>query len=442
MKKSSADKIVNRRLNQNKKNAFKLYRLILWLKKPSNTLWVTPTLGGVFAVIFALIAKFGSFLLPSAILPDISIDIVESLLDVISNTMLAVSTFSLSIMVSAFAAASNGATPRATSLVMADDNTRIAIASFISAFIYAVIGKIALGLDYYTQNGRFILFISTILVLIYVIITLIRWVHTLSTLGRLDNTISKIYDATKQALAKWLADPQFGISGDAPDREHDAQYHSASTGYIAHIYFSGLNKIAKENNLHIRLNVRPGHFTYLHDPIANIWGETNEYILEEIGNCFVIEPNRSYMQDPRFGLLVMSEVAQRALSPAVNDPGTALTIINNLSTILTDTQPEEQKEDYPHLSLGQANYTDLIRQPFDPIARDGAGNYEVQIRLMKALASIAHIRSELALACEKQAYRALEYASALPIDSDKETLARLTQHLFPKEEEKQDFEPY
>lgn len=76
--------------------------------------------------------------------------------------MLAVTTFSLSIMVAAFASASSSGTPRAYQLMMSDDNTRLAISSFISAFIYAVIAKIALGLGYYGPAGRFVLFISTI----------------------------------------------------------------------------------------------------------------------------------------------------------------------------------------------------------------------------------------------------------------------------------------
>ncbi len=83
-------------------------------------------------------------------------------------------------MVSAFASASSGATPRATELIMGDDNTRTTISGFIAAFIFTVIAKTALGMEYYGQNGRFILFIGTIAVMAYLIVSLIRWVFTLS----------------------------------------------------------------------------------------------------------------------------------------------------------------------------------------------------------------------------------------------------------------------
>ncbi len=67
--------------------------------------------------------------------------------------MLAVTTFSLSIMVGAFANAASSTTPRATTVVMSDDVTHAAIASFLSAFVYAVIAKTALGLGYYGNAG-------------------------------------------------------------------------------------------------------------------------------------------------------------------------------------------------------------------------------------------------------------------------------------------------
>ena len=45
---------------------------------------------------------------------------------------------------------------------------------------------------------------------------------------------------------------------------------------------------------------------------------------------FVLGNDRQFDEDPRFGLIVLSEIASRALSPAVNDPGTAIGIIGRL----------------------------------------------------------------------------------------------------------------
>ncbi|MEO7855064.1 MAG: DUF2254 family protein, partial [Rubrivivax sp.] len=177
-----------------------MYRLLIWLREAQNRLWVKPAIGSVVAVMFALLAVLGNRAIAPGVLPDIEHETLDSLLTVIASSMLTVATFSLAIMVSAFASAAVQMSPRATALVAGDSTTQNAITTFISAFIYAVIAKTALGLGLYGSSGRFILFVSTVLVLLYLIVTLVRWVKTLSTLGRMANTLQKIEAAARDAM--------------------------------------------------------------------------------------------------------------------------------------------------------------------------------------------------------------------------------------------------
>jgi uncharacterized membrane protein len=149
-----------------------MYRLLIWLKDAQNRLWVKPAIGSMVAVLVAALAALGNQLIPPGILPEIERETLDALLDVIASSMLVVATFSLSIMVSAFSSAAAGASPRATQLVASDESTQNAISSFISAFIYAIIANTALGLQLYGPEGRFILFVSTMLVLVFLIYTL------------------------------------------------------------------------------------------------------------------------------------------------------------------------------------------------------------------------------------------------------------------------------
>ena len=192
-----------------------LKRSGFWLRERRNRLWVTPALASVVAVLLALAAAWVSRVVPEDTLPDIDRDTVQSLLTIVASSMLAVTTFSLSIMVSAFASAANGATPRATELVMGDEGTRSAIAMFLSAFIYAVVARVALGMGYYGSAGRFVLFLGTMGVLVMLLVTLVNWVKTLSTLGRMSNTLNKIEQAAEKALRTHWRAPLLG-AGPAP----------------------------------------------------------------------------------------------------------------------------------------------------------------------------------------------------------------------------------
>ena len=61
-----------------------------------------------------------------------------------------------------------------------------------------------------------------------------------------------------------------------------------------------------------------------------------------VRDCFTLGDTRTFDQDVRFGVIVLAEIAQRALSPAVNDPGTAIFILDRITRMIVgpgDTTP-------------------------------------------------------------------------------------------------------
>lgn len=407
------------------------YRWFLNLKQPHSRLWLSTILSTLFAIGFAFAAKLSTIFLPADILPSIALDTLNSLLDVIASTMFAVSTFSLSIMVSAFSSAANSVTPRATTLVVDDKASRRTISSFISAFIYAIIAKTALGLDFFGQNGQFVLFVSTILVLIYVIFTLIQWIYVLSKLGRLGNTLDKIYIAAEKTLQAYRQDPQMGACWQGVVGMQAQSIQAHQVGYLTHIDMVKLQKIAGKLQTYIHIEVRPGQLI-LPDTILAKVDLADE--IDVITQCFVIDKDRSFNQDPEWGFIVLSEVAQRALSPAVNDPGTAINVMSAMMKLLITTEPKkESKQKFDRLSIIPFAINDVIKDGFSPIARDGASILEVQLILQKSLAAIWQYAPEksLANAAKSQADDYLERAkSTLVFEKDKETLVKKAEMWF------------
>jgi uncharacterized membrane protein len=111
---------------------------------------------------------------------------------------------------------------------------------------------------------------------------------------------------------------------------------------------------------------------------------------------FLIGDDRTFQEDPRFGLVVLSEIAGRALSPAVNDPGTAIDIIGTFVRLFVLwTAPAAKQNDeaprYDRVEVPEIAVRDMFDDAFSAIARDGAGVLEISIRLQKALRSLALI---------------------------------------------------
>lgn len=382
-----------------------LYRGLLYLRQPSNRLWVSTILSVFWAILFAFAAKLSNLFFPPDTFPKIELSTLESLLNVIASTMFAVSTFSLSIMVSAFSSAASGATPRATNLVIDDRVSRRTISSFISAFIYAIIAKTALGLEFFEQNGQFVLFLTTLAVLGYVIFTLIRWIYVLSHLGRLGNTLDKIYHSSEKSLQNYRANPLLGTAWKGTLGLQAQPIYAQNTGYLTHIDLAKLQKIAQGLETYIHIEIRPGELVMPDTLLAKVDYAGDK--TDAIRQCFIIHKDRSFDQDPIWGFIVFSEVAQRALSPAVNDPGTAIKVMMNMMKLLvTPCEYSSSKEEYDRLSIVPLALSQVIEHSFSPIARDGGATLEVGIILQKMLAGIWRNAPEAEI--REQAFRQAE----------------------------------
>ncbi|MCB1579079.1 MAG: DUF2254 domain-containing protein, partial [Xanthomonadales bacterium] len=128
-----------------------------------------------------------------------------------------------------------------------------------------------------------------------------------------------------------------------------------------------------------------------------------EECLADIRKAFSIASSRNFDQDPRFGVCVLSEIASRALSPAVNDPGTAIDILSRGARMLAlwsdhyPDSPDRSRQDeihFPNVHVPPVELEELFDDFFIPIARDGAGLVEVGIHLQKMLQTLACLGDE------------------------------------------------
>ncbi len=180
------------------------------LERLSRKLWVRASLLSVLAIAAALIAITLKPYIPESLSASIGADAVDHILTIIASSMLAVTTFSLGTMVSAYTAASNSATPRAATLLIEDRTSQNVLATFIGAFLYSLVGIVVLRTGAYGASGRVVLFVVTIAVIVLIVITLIRWIEHLTTLGRVSDTASRVEHATMAAIRLHLKDRHLG----------------------------------------------------------------------------------------------------------------------------------------------------------------------------------------------------------------------------------------
>lgn len=305
-------------------------RLRFLLNRLSERLWVRPLAMCVLSIVVVFLAKAVDNTAIGQLVPEITPDLIEILLTIISASMLVIATFAVASMVSAYASASSTATPRSFSLVISDDVSQNALSAFISAFIFSIIALIALKNGYYDRAGRFALFALTLMILAVVIITFVGWVDRIARLGRLGGTIDKVEAATAAALQRRRRAPTLrGVPVERRQNEGQAIY-GGRVGYVQRVDVTALQTYAEKSRLRITVTALPGTFSAPGRALDYVTADSDDLSdidASRIAQAFLIGDARQFDEDPRFGLIVLSEIASRALSLAINDPGTAIVII-------------------------------------------------------------------------------------------------------------------
>lgn len=369
------------------------------IKRLRERLWIKPLIVCVLSIGTVFLANLMDTTGLGRFLPEITKDSTETLLRIIASSMLMMATFAVASMVAAYASASRSATPRSFPLIIGDGVSQNALSVFIGAFIYSVVALVALMNGLYRGSASlFILFSLTMIVLAIIVITFIRWVDNIARLGQMGNTIDKVETTAAEAIRRRQSAPRLGgVAAYSPPDESRAVL-GKTIGYVQRVDTEALQERAVESQLKIVVAALPGTFCTPNRPVAWVFREASGSVsdddAEAIADTFLIGGSRVFEQDPRFSLLVLSEIASRALSPAVNDPGTAIDVTGTLVRLFVmwnecGKAGGVYTVEFDRVAVPELSVADLFEDAFTGIARDGAGTVEVVVRLLKALESIA-----------------------------------------------------
>lgn len=276
------------------------------------------------------------------------------------------------------------------------------------------------------------------MVIALILITLLRWIQHLTSLGRVGETTAKVEQAATETFIQRAKSPY--LDG-YPWLENNEQpngtvaVYPEMIGYVEYIDMLKLGRLLTEDYRHVYLVAQPGNFIHPSMPVLYLSQGQGPLISKDLLDTIIVSDVRSFSQDPRFCLSVMAEIACRALSPAVNDPGTAIDVIGRGVRILSayaQNKSDEIRVTYPSIHVAPLQNSELLEDFFLPIARDGAGMSEIQRRVLKGLSMLGsswpHEFEEAALILARET---LEYVNrADHTDSDKARIQSVYKSLF------------
>ncbi|MGA2134677.1 MAG: DUF2254 domain-containing protein [Bryobacteraceae bacterium] len=170
------------------------------------------------------------------------------------------------------------------------------------------------------------------------------------------------------------------------------------SGYIRFVDSKRLVALAKTHRVKISVLRRVGHFVPEGVPLLMVSkGERlDSEARGELLGAFDIGPTRTLQQDVEFGVLQIVDIALKAISPAVNDPTTAINCVDQLSRIMIRFAAREIPEpvlyDPPgtvRVVIPWMGFGRLLESAFEQIRLYARADVAVSLRLLRALGDIA-----------------------------------------------------
>ncbi len=194
-------------------------------------------------------------------------------------------------------------------------------------------------------------------------------------------------EATSRLIQQWRIE------------EEPARIQAISTGYVQRVELARLMRDLLSPGIHLRLLVCPGDFVTQETVIAEVrpFRLVDPGFLQTIHKPLIIERERDILQDARFGVRQLADIALRALSPAVNDPTTGVLCIKYLQAVF-----ERLVHRFPQPAIYRfagGTSTLEIHQPafeeylevFAEIGHYAGGNIRIITTLLYALARVEEI---------------------------------------------------
>jgi uncharacterized membrane protein len=329
-------------------------------------------------------------------------------LSVIASSMITVASLIFSITMLSLQLASSQFGPRTLGNFMRDRSNQIVLGTFIATFLYCLfVLRSVRG----TEGASFDSFVPHLAVGFGVLMAaasvavLLYFIHHIPTSIRVETLLEKLAvegcAAVDQVFPERLGHGQTNEAVGQPipdDFDADSRQIAAdSDGYVQSIGSDVLMRLAAENDLVLRIAARPGEFVTQGACVIAAYpkARVSDKIDEDLRGAVVIGRDRTSYQDLEFAIRRIVELAQRSLSPGINDPTTALYCIDRLGQVFGRLADREIPSPMRLDEGGQLRVVtevfdlgDVTCRAFAAIARYGMTDADVITRLAQTLATL------------------------------------------------------
>ncbi len=350
----------------------------------------------------------------------------RQMLSAIGGSMITVAGTVFSVTIAAVVYASGQYGPRLLTNFMKDRGNQVTLGTFIATFLYCLIVLRTIrsadesgGYSFVPNMALLVavaLAVCSIAVLIFFIHHVPSHIHINSVIEDVGHRLLREID---EQFPRFIGEPRdedqavaahahvpgtFRENATGAVADRSLSIRAQHTGYIEYVNEEGLLAKARRADIVLRLHYQPGDFTHKGRVLVEAWppDRCDGDIAAGLRDCFSISSSRSPLQDLRFLIDELVEIAARALSPGVNDPFTAVTCLDWMGAALSDLIDRDlpshlrvDKDGALRVIAHPQTFAGYLQRSFGALAQYVATDMIAALRYLEVLGSVA-------LDCERE----------------------------------------
>jgi uncharacterized membrane protein len=297
--------------------------------------------------------------------------------------------------------ASASLSPRVVPGLITRKSHQMVLGFYLGSIIYSII--MLININKLEGGDTAIPSLGVLFALVFGLISLglfVFFIHSISKAIQVDNVLNGLFRQTKTEIKSIQTRQAECPFNDFPDFTQWHSIKSTTEGYYKGVHTDKLCALLEQENIRIYISVNQGYFTVKGYPFLKCDKDisADEALIAKILDCFIFYIEEYISDHYRYGLTQISEIAVKAMSPGINDPGTAVKSIDMLSILLIKrleisdiNYSFKHTDNEPLLFIHETSFDELLHDNFTPLRNYAKSDAYVMTNVLEAFKNILFV---------------------------------------------------
>ena len=321
-------------------------------------------------------------------------DSARALLGAIAGGMISLMVFSFSMVMVILSQTSSNYSPRLLPNLIGQRSKQIVMGFYIGTIAYTFVVLTSINSKFYAFGVPSLSIVINCLLSLLCLALFVWFINDVSQDIQIGNIINHVYRDTLESLRYEVEEETYVPAHTLPDTADWTIVHSPLSGYLNEISRRFFLRVTHRFDVVVKMSIPVGQFVNRRDELFLVSRPLKKEEQEEMMHAFIFRHQEEIDRQYGYGFKHLTEVALKALSPGINDPGTAIQAIDRLTDLFVELlflqgySILKDKNNDLRLIYEPLRYDDILYLSVNAISEYGKGDLTVMLKLLILLQTV------------------------------------------------------